>query len=157
MIAAPKPKVARKIATIEALNVRFRNRWSGMIGSAARDSTKTKTPRKTTPADDRAPDRRVAPLGRLGQGQADQDRHQAEGQGDDAEVVDLDVAPAALDVRQQPGDHDQGDDPDRQVDEEDPVPAEVVGQEAAQARADEEGDAEDGPEQALVLAPLGRG
>src|SRR5450756_407061 len=50
MIAAPKPKVARKIETIEALNVRLRNRWSGMIGSAARASTITNTARKTTPA-----------------------------------------------------------------------------------------------------------
>ena len=33
----------------------------------------------------------------------------------------------------------------------------VVGQEAAQARADQEGDPEDGSEEALVLAPLGRG
>ena len=49
MIAAPKPKVAKKIATIDALNVRLRNRWSGMIGWTARRSTRTKTARKTTP------------------------------------------------------------------------------------------------------------
>ena len=91
MIAAPKPKVARKIETIEALNVLLRNRWSGMIGSAARDSTKTKTTRKTMPATIVPHTARVGPLRGLGQGQADQDRHQAEGQGDDAGVVDLDV------------------------------------------------------------------
>ena len=45
---------------------------------------------------------------------------------------------------------------DRQVDEEDPVPADVVGQEATQRGADERApSAEDGAEQALVLAALG--
>ena len=39
MIAAPNPKVAKKIETIEAENVRPRNRWSGMIGSLAFAST----------------------------------------------------------------------------------------------------------------------
>ena len=46
-------------------------------------------------------------------------------------------------------------DPDRDVDEEDPVPADVVGDEAAEGRPDEGGEAEDGPEEALVLAALG--
>ena len=49
MIAAPKPNVAKKIATMEDENVRFRNRWSGMIGSGARLSTITKTTRKASP------------------------------------------------------------------------------------------------------------
>ena len=48
----------------------------------------------------------------------------------------------------------QRDDADRQVDEEDPVPADLVGQEAAQRGADEGRDAEHGAEQALVLAAL---
>jgi hypothetical protein len=43
-----------------------------------------------------------------------------------------------------------------QVDEEDPVPAEVVRQEPAEARPDQEGDPEDRAEEPLVLAPLGR-
>jgi hypothetical protein len=94
-------------------------------------------------------------VGGLGQGQADEDRHESDHERDDAQVVDLDVAPAALDVGQQPADDGQGDKPDRQVDEEDPVPAEVVCEEPTEARADQEGDPEDRPEQALVLAPLG--
>ena len=48
----------------------------------------------------------------------------------------------------------EGDRADGQVDEEDPVPAEVVRQPAAQQRADDGGDAEDGAEEALVAAPL---
>ena len=66
----------------------------------------------------------------------------------------LRVARWRLDRRQQPLDDDQRDDPDRDVDVEDPVPADVLGQEAADERADDERDAEDGPEQALVLAAL---
>ena len=46
------------------------------------------------------------------------------------------------------------DDPDRDVDVEDPVPADLFGQEATDQRADDEGDAEDGAEEALVLASL---
>ena len=44
---------------------------------------------------------------------------------------------------------------DRDVDEEDPVPAERVGDEPAQARTDERRQAEDRPEEAEVLAALG--
>ena len=44
----------------------------------------------------------------------------------------------------------------RSVDEEDPVPADVIGQEAAQRRPDQRADSEDSSEEALVLAPLGR-
>ena len=49
MIAAPKPKVAKKMATIDAEKVRLRNRWSGMIGSVVRLSTITKMTRNTRP------------------------------------------------------------------------------------------------------------
>ena len=66
----------------------------------------------------------------------------------------LRVALRGLDRRQQALDDDERDDADRDVDVEDPVPAEVLGQEAADERADDEGDAEDRPEQALVLAAL---
>ena len=61
-----------------------------------------------------------------------------------------------LDGRQQPLDDDQGDDADRDVDVEDPVPADVLGQAAADERAGDERDTEHGTEQALVLAALGR-
>src|SRR5438552_17958941 len=50
MIEAPKPKVAKKIETIDAEKVRLRNRCSGMIGCATRLSTITKITRKNAPA-----------------------------------------------------------------------------------------------------------
>ena len=53
-------------------------------------------------------------------------------------------------------DDEQATEADRDIDVEDPVPADLLGQEAADERADDEGDAEDGTEQALVLAALGR-
>src|SRR5262249_51169984 len=53
-------------------------------------------------------------------------------------------------------DDDEGDDPDRQVDVEDPAPGEVVDEEAAEQRADHRGYAEDRPEEPLVLAALAR-
>jgi hypothetical protein len=45
---------------------------------------------------------------------------------------------------------------DRQVDEEDPVPAEVVDDEPAERRPDDRRGGEDGADQALVAAPVGR-
>ena len=48
----------------------------------------------------------------------------------------------------------EGDSADGQVDVEDPVPADVVGQPAAQQRAEDRGDAEHGAEEALVAAAL---
>src|SRR5205085_10040039 len=60
-----------------------------------------------------------------------------------------------FDVRQQPPDDEQADDADREVDIEDPVPADVVSQEATEPRADDERDAEDSAEEALVLAAFG--
>src|SRR5207247_7809539 len=53
-------------------------------------------------------------------------------------------------------DHGQRDDPDRQVDVEDPAPAEVVHEEPAEERPDDRREAEHGAEVALVLAPLAR-
>ena len=75
---------------------------------------------------------------------------------DAAQDVEVARRPRVLDRRQQPADEEQRDEADGDVDVEDPVPADVLGQEAADERADDEGDAEDGAEQALVLAALGR-
>ena len=52
------------------------------------------------------------------------------------------------------GRHDQRGNTDRNVDEEDPFPAEVVGEPATQQRAGHRGDAEDSGEHSLVLASL---
>ena len=53
-------------------------------------------------------------------------------------------------------DHAQRDDPHRQVDVEDPAPAEVVDEEPAEQRADDRREPEHGAEVALVLAALAR-
>ena len=58
---------------------------------------------------------------------------------------------------QQSADQVKGNEAHRDVDEEDPVPGDVVGQDSAQKRTDEEGDTEHAAEQALVFAALGRG
>jgi hypothetical protein len=57
---------------------------------------------------------------------------------------------------QQPPDDVQRDGADRQVDPEDPVPADVVRQPAAEQRAHDRRDPEHRPEEALVLAAFGR-
>src|SRR5437762_7688150 len=49
MISAPKPKVAKKIDSIDDENVRLRNRWSGMIGSGDRRSTRMNATMNTSP------------------------------------------------------------------------------------------------------------
>ena len=54
------------------------------------------------------------------------------------------------------GDDGERDDADGQVDVEDPAPAEVLGEEAAEQRPEHAGRAEDRAEQALVLAALAR-
>ena len=52
--------------------------------------------------------------------------------------------------------HEEGDDPERQVDVEDPAPAEVAREEAAEQRPGDAGEAEHGAEQARVAAALAR-
>lgn len=81
---------------------------------------------------------------------------QAGGDGGDeegAEVVDGVPGRTHRDV-QHGRDHEQGDDPDRQVDVEHPAPGEVLGEETAEQRPEDAGGAEDGAEEALVLAAL---
>ena len=108
------------------------------------------------PQQDQAPYADRAPVSVLGIGEADEDRHHAGREGQDARVIDIARRVRAPDRRQQPGDHAQRDQPDGQVDVEDPVPAEVVCDRPAQARADQERDAEDGTKQTLVLPALAR-
>ena len=156
MITAPKPKVAKKIETIDDENVRLRNRRSGITGSGLRRSTRTKIARKNEARAGPRPEVGIAEAVRLGDGEADEQRHEAEREGDDAGPVDPAGALGVPDVRQQPPDHDQRDQPDGQVDEEDLVPAEGVGQEAADERPEDERDAEHEAEEALVLAALCR-
>jgi hypothetical protein len=79
-------------------------------------------------------------------GEAEQDR---------AEHVDACLA-TLLWHAQGDRDHRKGDDPDRQVDVEDPAPRGVVDQEAADQRPGHAADPEDGTEDALVAAAVAR-
>ena len=114
------------------------------------------------PDEDQAADDRVGPLvesarrgvGERLVGQADEQRADGHREHAGAEEVDVAAGVRALDRGQQPGDDGEADDADRDVDVEDPVPAERVGQEATERRAEQGGDAEHGAEQALVLAAL---
>jgi hypothetical protein len=74
-------------------------------------------------------------------------------QQDGPPVVDDPLHPAQV-AGQDGGGHDQRQGTDRHVEVEDPPPAGVLGEEAAEQRADDGRDGEDSPEQALVLAPL---
>ena len=90
-------------------------------------------------------------VGQPDEQERDRDREHAA-----AEEVDVPVGVRPANGGQQPPDDDQADDADRDVDEEDPVPAGVVGEQAADGRAEDERQPEDGAEQALVTAALGR-
>ena len=74
----------------EIENVRSRNRSSGTIGSAARDSIQRKTRRRTRPSSDQAADGRVGPLAPvLLVRQADEERRDRRGEHGRPEVVDV--------------------------------------------------------------------
>ncbi len=101
--------------------------------------------------DDQADDGRRAPAPALtergGQDQAGGDRGQDGGAG----VVDAGLgSPGGR--GQRTGGDGEGDDADGQVDQEGPAPGELVGEDAAQQRADDAGDAVDRTEHPLVPA-----
>ena len=138
------------------VTVRLRNSSSGRIGSAARDSTQTKTALSSSPTAMSPPTSGsvhslnclfVRPIS---------SGIECGGEDGGAEVVDRDDPLGVANRRQQPPQDEEGDDPERQVDEEDPVPAERVGQEAAQRRTDDRREREDPSEQPLVPATLAR-
>ena len=98
----------------------------------------------TSPIRMKPADRRIGPVVELRAstrsvpalvGQADEEEADRDREDTAAEVVEVRVRPRSLDRRQEPPDDEQADEPDRDVDVEDPVPADVVGQEAAESRA----------------------
>ena len=127
---------------------------SGRIGSAARLSTNRNS------GDQRHPERphqhhlRRAPRpGRAAEARHEHDRAQPRREQPGAEVVDL-RAPARALRRQRHPQHRQRGEPHRQVDVEDPPPRDGGHDHAPQQRPGDAGDAEHGPEQALVAAPF---
>ena len=156
MIAPKKPKVMRKVAMMLAVTVRLRNSSSGRIGSARPRLDPHEDGAQQQPDRDEPTHLRVGPLAELLVRQADQQGHEGGREDGGAEVVDRADGLGVANRRQQPPQDDEGNDPERQVDEEDPVPADRVGQEAAQRRTDDRREREDPTEQPLVLAPLAR-
>ena len=112
--------------------------------------------RDRQPQRDEAADLRIGPFAELLVGEADEDGHQGSHQQRGAQVVDVPVGVAGDARGQRPPDDDQHDQADGNVDEEDPVPADGIGQDPADGRTDERAHPEDRAEIALVLAALGR-
>ena len=156
MIRVKNPKAARNIAATEIENVRRRNRPSGTIGSATRDSIHRNRAPKHEAHEDQPADAGIRPLPARLVGQADEERRDREREHDRADVVDMACGVRDLDRRQEAEQDDERDEADRDVDEEDPVPADRVGDDAADERPDERRQPEHGAEEAEVLAALGR-
>src|SRR5579859_364783 len=147
------PNAVRKPTTIATVNVGFLNSSSGTIGCSTRDSTQMNAA-SISAAKARRPRTSGGPRVVAGDGERDQERHDAGGEGGRAPEVD--VAPRGLraDVGQARQHHHYGDDADRDVDLEDPAPAPVVGDPAAGGRADDRAEAEHGAEESLQAAAL---
>ena len=154
MIVPNMATPARKAKTLPTLNTGLRNSRSGMIGSAARRSISTNSHREQDRGAEqdqrpgRGPAVLVAPPVQVQQQAGD-----GPDDGGRAQVVDRVLAADHRHLEGGRGDHQRGE-ADGQVDVEDPAPAGPVGEPAAQQRAGHRGDAEHGPEVALVAAAL---
>ncbi len=125
------------------------------IGARERRSMTAKAARPTTATTNRPMIRARAPAPRVGLDQREHERGQADRQRRDAGEVDL--ARRRLVARLVRGEqrHDDRDDRDRDVDEEDRAPADVLGQPAAEQRAERERDRRHARPGADRLAALG--
>ena len=106
--------------------------------------------------EDQPADERIGPVAGLLVREADEERHDGAGEDGRAPIVDRLHGLGMAHGRQEPPQHEQREEAQGQVDEEDPVPADRVGEESAERRADDRGDGEHRAEQALVLAALAR-
>ena len=125
-----------------------------MIGSFALDSAQTKAAPSRNPERDQAAHLRIGPFAELLVGEADEERHQCGDEERRAEVVDVAFGIRIPDRGKGPPDDDEDDQADRHVDVEDPLPAEVVGDQPAEPGAEQRAEAEHGAEEALVFAAL---
>ena len=145
-----------KPIALVTLKILFWNSSSGRIGSAARLST---TRNRTRPEDAEHEQHdhlgREPGVRRAAEAREQHDRRQRGREQRRAEIVDP-VGDGRRLAVEHGGDHEQGHRPDRQVDVEDPAPAQVVDEEAAEQRADDGRDAEDAAEEAGVAAALAR-
>ena len=139
----------RVVAVAEELE-----RHDGLRG-APLDEQEDRRPRRRRRGGSRRPRTRSTSADLL-VGQAQEQEDDGHREDDGAQVVEVAGRRLAVDRGQVAVDDDEADRADGQVDEEDPVPAEVVRQPAAQQRTDDRGDAEDGAEETLVAAALTR-
>ena len=145
--------ITKPMAEVEE-KVRLCSSPSGMTGSAARRSTNQKATSRMTAA---------TPMRKIGgrepavgvPAQAGQQDQGGGGGGQERRpgVVDHVVDPDGRGRQYGGGDH-QGHHPDGDVHVEDPVPGQLVHEEAADERPDDAGDGEDRAEHALVAPPL---
>ena len=141
---------------LESVKSGLLKRRSGSTGSTALRSMAMKAASMTRPAaympmmaGEPQAERRAAERG----GHEQQDEgHRQRG---DAGLVDDGLARRVLEV-EEAADAEEGEDADGQRDEEEVAPAPVVGDEAADERAEDRGEAEDATHEALVLAALTR-
>ena len=138
------------------VNTRLRNSDGGRIGSFARRSATTNAAMPTTAITPmRDDERRVPVVARPAERGREDERAQRGREQRGADVVDGVLDPLAL-AGQRHGQDAERDEAERHVDVEDPAPRRVRRQEAADERAGDARDAEDGAEQARPLAALAR-
>jgi len=139
------------------VNMGLRNRCKGRIGSLARASQATNRARTATAAT-ASPMICTEPDGKVVPPQVVAVTTQDTPATSRAEPQVVDAAPQAAERdAQHHGGHDQGGDAQRQVDVEDPPPAQLVGEVAAEQRAAHARQREHRPEISLVAAPFAGG
>ena len=140
----------------EIAKTRLANRLSGRIGSAA---TYSATMNPASAARDPAA---RAQRGRRGPGdrvaaEAGEEDQCGQRHGEERGAGDVDARPPPCARRpERPADDDQHDEPERQIDIEDPAPAQMLDEEPADQRAEHGREAEDAAKDALELATLAR-
>ena len=149
-------KPITKPMELAAVKTRTRKSFSGITGSAAARSAASEADRQHD-AEHRGGDARDGdPRPRdPAQTEEEDERRRRTGEEDGPRVVDGVVHPAQM-ARQHGAGHEQGEDPERQVDVEDPAPRQVRHTEPADERPDHGGHGEHGPEEAHVAAAVAR-
>ncbi len=145
-----------------AARVRVEKRSRGMIGCRARELVEHEQRHDHDPQREHPADLPVGPrvetaagVGQTLVGEAEQDRDHADREQRNAAVVEVaQPSRGALHIGQAGEDGEEGQDPHGHVDVEDPVPADVIGDDPAEEGPDDEAHPEDGPEQTLVAAPF---
>ncbi len=126
------------------------------MGGAARLSHHTKITPNTSPDEDQTANPGVRPVGTGTIRESDEERRNSGCEKSRADVVDVSPRLGVLDRWQEPPDDEERDKTDGHVDEEDPVPAQGVGEDSADCRTQDRRQSEHGAEVARVLAPLSR-